>query len=294
MDGRVNQWDVKARVGVVRRDLDQMQNPKPTVLVVTKLTDGLVQQCAERGLSAIGLNGRVWLRAPGLFVDTHLSMAGITFRTNEPGIAPFSPRSSRIARVLLSTGDRAWTVETLARDAGLSISRVSEVLNDFKDHGWMSGSRGGWRLAEADALLDAWVKEDDWTARGSLKEYASLHPSSAALAQELLKKTSDRMAFTQWFAANLRFPYTTTPVCSVYRTQHLTAQEADAAGLREVVSGGRLWVVVPRDEGVFQYGRKVDGFPLVSDVQIYLDLLQVGLRGPDHAKVLREWTGFRK
>ena len=294
VDGRVNRWDVKARIGVVRRDLDQIQNPEATVLVVTKLADGLVKQCAERGLSAIGLNGRVWLRAPGVLVDTKLPQGDIIYRTAEPEVDPFSQRSSRIARALLSSGERAWTVTTLAKEVGLSISRVSEVLNALKDHGWVNGSRGDWRLAEPEALLDAWVKDDDWSGRGTLKEYASLHPSSEALAQELLKKTSDRMAFTQWLAANLRFPYTTTPVCSVYRTQHLTAQEADAAGLREVVTGGRLWVVVPRDEGVFQGGRKVDGFPLVSDVQIYLDLLQVGLRGPDHAKALREWSGFRK
>jgi hypothetical protein len=51
---------------------------------------------------------------------------------------------------------------------------------------------------------------------------------------------------------------------------------------------------VPRDEGVFQTVRHVDGVPIVCDVQIYLDLLQVGLRGPDQAKALREWEGFCK
>jgi hypothetical protein len=32
----------------------------------------------------------------------------------------------------------------------------------------------------------------------------------------------------------------------------------------------------------------------VCDAQIYIDLLQVGLRGPDAARALREWEGFRK
>jgi hypothetical protein len=31
---------------------------------------------------------------------------------------------------------------------------------------------------------------------------------------------------------------------------------------------------------------------LVSDAQIYLDLIHAGLRGPDQAKALREWKGF--
>jgi Rrf2 family iron-sulfur cluster assembly transcriptional regulator len=54
-------------------------------------------------------------------------------------------------------------------------------------------------------------------------------------------------------------------------------------GKREHANGGRLWIIVPRDEGVLQATRIVDGLPLVCDAQIYLDLLQAGLRGPDGA-----------
>jgi hypothetical protein len=38
----------------------------------------------------------------------------------------------------------------------------------------------------------------------------------------------------------------------------------------------------------------VAGYPLVSDVQIYLDLLQVEGRGPEQAKALRNWEGFAR
>jgi hypothetical protein len=38
--------------------------------------------------------------------------------------------------------------------------------------------------------------------------------------------------------------------------------------------------------------QKVSGLPLVSDAQIYLDLLKTGLRGPDQAEALRNWEGF--
>ena len=69
---------------------------------------------------------------------------------------------------------------------------------------------------------------------------------------------------------------------------------AEKLGVREVSSGGKLWLITPKDVGVFQAIRRVDGIPIVCDVQIYLDLLQVGLRGPDQAEALRAWEGFRK
>ncbi len=55
-------------------------------------------------------------------------------------------------------------------------------------------------------------------------------------------------------------------------------------GLRPVTEAG--------DEGVFLEIQNVSGLPLVSDAQIYLDLLKTGLRGPDQAEALRNWEGF--
>lgn len=63
---------------------------------------------------------------------------------------------------------------------------------------------------------------------------------------------------------------------------------------RKVSSGGNLWLLVPEDRGVFQGNQSKDDFPLVCDVQIYLDLVGSGLRGPEAADALRQWEGFAK
>jgi len=293
-EGKQFRWEIKARLSITRRDLDQLKLSSDQILVVVQLTDAQVKLCAERGISAVGLNGRIWIRKPGMIIDARLPKLGRNCCTPEPDVRVFSPRSTRLARALLSSRQPCWTVSQLSQVTKLSLSRISNLLNACKDNGWVDGSRGDWRLVDADAFLDAWAREDAWSERGSLKQYASIHPNPEAVAAALIKHTSDPMAFTQWYAANLRYPYTTTPICSVYRKLHLTGQEVDAAGLREVTTGGKLWVVVPRDEGVFQFVQKAGGVSLVSDVQIYLDLLQVGLRGPDQAKALRSWSEFRK
>jgi len=59
-----------------------------------------------------------------------------------------------------------------------------------------------------------------------------------------------------------------------------------------VTDGGTLWLVAPKDDGVFRETQKVGEFTLACDAQIYLDLVRAGLRGPEQAQALREWSGF--
>jgi hypothetical protein len=65
-----------------------------------------------------------------------------------------------------------------------------------------------------------------------------------------------------------------------------------ALNARRVADGGTLWLIVPKEEGVFRETQIAGGLTVACDAQIYLDLLQVGLRGPDQAKALREWEWF--
>ena len=101
-----------------------------------------------------------------------------------------------------------------------------------------------------------------------------------------------RVAFTQWFEAHQRFPYAPPPVLSAYVSAFPDDSFLQDLQARPVSDGGRLWLIVPNDPGVFQQVRLVRNLPLVADPQIYLDLLSVGLRGPDQAKALRDWEGF--
>ena len=293
IDGRDFRFTVVPKRYATRRDIERIPADKPTLLLTVQLTDTQIRHCADRGISAVGLNGRLWIRQPAVFVDTRLPPDSIRYRLAEPEIDPFSRKSSRVGRALLSSGSTQWTVTRLAEATELSISRVSEILGAFSRHGWVTGSRCDWELAEPEALLDAWAQADDWSKRGRLLQYTTLDPASDHVARNALQTGHVETAFTQWFAANLRHPHTQPPVCSAYRRRPLSEFEQQQSGFREVSSGGKLWIIVPRDEGVFQFQRRVDGFPLVCDVQIYLDLLQAGLRGPDQAQALRMWEEFR-
>ena len=264
------------------------------LLVTVRLSESSVEECRQRGISCLDLNGRVWIKIPGILIDRNVPSFSIRYRLAESDIRFFSPKSTRLARALLSHPDRVWRQQDFAELTGLSQGLVSRLLNHAAREGWVEGRRGDWKLTHFALLLDEWKKADEWSKRITLKQYSTLSNDFSGFARGLVEKTTGDIAFTQWFAANLRFPYTQPPVVSAYRREFPTPEEKDALNLREVNDGGKLWVFVPRDTGVFQAIRRIDGFPLVCDAQIYLDLLQVGLRGPDQAKALREWEGFCK
>jgi hypothetical protein len=187
---------------------------------------------------------------------------------------------------------RVWSQRELVKFTGCSAGLLSRLLNEHKRHGWVHGQRGDWALLQPGPLLEAWAQADDWRKRTTVREYAALEADPELLARRIAASGDPRLAFTQWFAAKHRHQYTELPVVSVCRARFPDPAEQAALGLREVSQGGRLWIVVPQDEGVFQATRIVDGLPLVCDAQIYLDLLTAGLRGPDAARALRGWEGF--
>jgi len=266
----------------------------PPLLATVNLSEPLVRHCERVGLSCIDLNGRWILRHNGLFVNLHLKSA-IRYRLDEPERDLFSLISSRVARVLLSFPNRKWKQQELAEVTRCSSGLVSRLLNEYLRLGWVEGPRTHWQLVKPDGLLDAWAAADDWKKRGVLRQYSWLGQGSDELARRLVtecRSTEYSPVFTQWFAASLRLPYTEIEIVSAYVRSFPTGEVLKKLGLREVTGGGALWSIVPRDRGVFQVTQSVDGFELVCDAQIYLDLLKAGRRGPDQAEALRQGKGF--
>ncbi|MDA3874445.1 MAG: hypothetical protein PF795_10865 [Kiritimatiellae bacterium] len=262
------------------------------LVVCVDASEEVAQVCFEKGLAMLSLNGRLVIRKPGLMINLSEKASNTRYVNPGPKISPFTPKSSRVTRALLADWDREWKLADLSNTVEISLSRVSEVLGELSNNGWVAGSRGDWHVEDGVGLLDAWAQDDDFKTRVRVYQYASLK-SHNDLARALLETGKEETTvFTQWFAAIQRFPFSQAPVCCAYRRHPLSKMEQEASGLQAVGNGGTLWLLVPKDDGVFQFQQQGKGVPLVSDAQIYLDLLQVGMRGPDQAKALREWEGF--
>jgi len=270
----------------------------PWLLVTPHLSERFVELCRKSGVACLDLNGRVWIHRGTVLVDRSppASRELVVAASPEPHL--FSAKSSRVTRAFLSPRT-SWTQAELATATGVSRPLLSRLLETLARQGFVrrdGGKRGGqWIAAQPDALLDEWARRDVWSRRVVVHEYSILVPGLELAAQQLVTAFgSSRLAFTQWFAAQLRHPYTESPVLSAYVETRPSPDVLKTLNAREVSSGGRLWLIRPQDAGLFQFTQTVEGLPLVSDAQIYLDLLQTGQRGPDAADALRGWEGFRR
>ena len=267
------------------------------LLICPHIADPLASDLRQQGIAHADLNGRLFIVTGESVID--FRPGEIRYRSERKGPDPFSPKASRIVRSLLSRNHAKVTQEELATRAGISRALVSKVLGQLLDDDLVKqistsspANPAYYQLDDFERLLDAWERNDQWRDRATVHEYSVLSNKPEDIARKLTESVgTEHLAFTQWFAAWNRRPHTSTSIVSCYVKKREILEIVPA---RRVKSGGNLWLIVPDDEGVWQEGRDVNGFPLVSDVQIYLDLLQVGQRGPETAKELRTWEGFAK
>lgn len=303
LDGRHHAFDLRYELAPSAQDLSRWfptpDDASRALVVVPHLTPALLEACREARLSAADLNGRLFLRAPGLLVELP-AIGGRRFRFEHEPRNIFVGKSARIVRSLLADPPRPWRQAELVERTGATSGLVSRIVTHLERQGLLSRSGSGkrfqtYQLRSPDALLDAWAEADDFARRTTTHRYHCFEQDLVRLAHKLrnaLTHHGPHFAFTQWIAAWLRAPYTEPPLVSLYVPQLPPPDLLDSLGLKPVTDGGRVWFHLPSDEGVFRETRVVDDLLLVSDAQIYLDLQDTGLRGPDQARALREHSSF--
>lgn len=270
-------------------------SPRPLV-VTPELSPRIAAACKERGIGAIDLNGRTWLRAPGLLVDRR-PLPGRSFRYELEPRNIFVGKSVRIVRCLLTDRARVWTQAEIVLRTDASSGLVSRIVQHLISQGFVEKiSAREFRLGDWQGLLDEWVASDSLSKRTRITRYAGFLESTQELVAHRLQQWAAEekvpLAFTQWIAAWVRHPYTEPVVCSAYVSRLPEAATLDQLGLRPVEEGGKLWLLIPEDEGILKETQSENGLTLVTDAQIYVDLQRTGLRGPEAAAALCEWDGF--
>jgi hypothetical protein len=298
-DGHTHRFKPQYSVAPTTEEIARLAaHSKPAnLLVVPRLTASLVEVCKKARLSAADLNGRLYLRGPGLLIDRR-ALPGRDFRFELEPRNIFVGKSVRIVRTLLTDPQRPWTQAELVKRSGASSGLVSRITTHLLRQGLLKKvDARRFYVTTTSLLLDAWAEADDFPRRVSTHRYTALTTEPLNLARSLrnaLVHSPDAplFTFTQWTAAWLRHPYTEPPVVSLYVSRLPGSDVLEKLGLRPVNDAGRVWFYIPTDEGVFLERQTVETLPLATDAQIYIDLLNTGLRGPDQAQALRKWEGF--
>lgn len=285
---------VRAAVLQLQRYLSLLPKKVPHygIVLAPFISPESARLCTEAGMGYADLAGNCRLTFDHIYIETHA--ADNPFREKRALKSLFTPKAARILRVLLQGPLHPWKVKDLAADAGVSLGHVSDVRQQLIAQEWAVEDPSGLRITRPATILDAWAAADRWEDRTTVREYSLLLTDPTDIVARVHTLLGGQHhAFTQWIAAAQRHPYTTPPVTTVYVTDFPDDTRLKEELLaRRVDSGGRLRLVQPREAGVFNVLQIVNGLPLVSDVQIYLDLLRAGMRGDEAAAELRRWPDF--
>ena len=262
------------------------------LVLVPFISEESARICVDAGVGYADFAGNARLSFDQIFIETRAAKKTTAEKREAKSV--FSPKAARVLRVLLQGPLRAWKVKDLAAEAAVSIGHVSAVRQQLLAREWAVEEEEGLRISKPDALLDAWAAEDDWEKRTESREYSLLEYDPEKVAEKLEKLLGGtRHAFTQWFGAFLRQPYTLPALTTLYVEEF--PDEALLKGelrARRVDGGGRLRIVKPKDEGVFQCLQEIRGRKVVCDLQLYLDVIHAGMRGDEAAHELRKSENF--
>lgn len=201
----------------------------------------------------------------------------------------FSPRSSRILRVLLNSPLRPWKTENLRQQAGVSIGLVATVRKILLDREWANEDKTGLVLRRPRSILDEWSSGYSYR-RNEVFEYYSIEGMSDLETKlgGFCGQRDIKFALTMFSGAARIAPHTRFNRIFAYIDDKLDDVK-DELHLKTVDSGSNIMILKPYDTGVFYGVKSYENLPVVSPVQLYLDLRGYKGRGEEAAEfILKE------
>jgi len=239
--------------------------------------------CLKDGIGYIDYAGNSYLS----FGQVYIEQTGRPnpFRTRRDLTSLYSPRASRVLRVLMNNPGRTWKMQDLAREAVVSLGQIANVKKLLLDREWIT-PQNGFSLKEPWNLLEEW--SDAYTYRKNwVRNFYSLK-TPFDLEADLARVCSDKgieYALTG-FSGAARF----APAVRYNRAMAYVSSMPEVVisllNLKEVESGANVMFLAPYDEGVFYATQVIDAIRVVSPLQIYLDLKSYKGRGEEAAEAL--------
>lgn len=239
--------------------------------------------CMKDGVGYLDFAGNCYLS----FGQVYIEQTGNPnpFRTKRDLVSLFSPKSSRVLRVLLNNPGRVWKTQDLADESRVSLGQVANVKKLLLDREWIT-KQDGFSLTTPWMLLEEWANVYTYR-KNEVRNFYSLKsiPEIESELAKVCKAKGVEYALTGFsgaarFAPAVRY---TRSMAYVYNTRE---EVASLLNLKEVESGANVTLLGPYDEGVFYGTQMIDDVRIVSPLQVYLDVKGYRGRGEEAAEVL--------
>ena len=249
------------------------------------------------------LSGNRFFSAPGFYVDREV--AEKPRESREPAPSVFADRNSRLLRYLLPRRQEEIGVRDLAGKVGISAASVSNGLKRLEEMGYLERQEAGFRLLAREDLLEEWVSFYRPRFRRQVESRYYVHARSAEAVVEMIR--SSPLARDPGYGLSLHAGASAVAPFVQFREVHayvspetpkLERKLANAVGAKPAEAEANLVILRPfyKDSVLFE-SRIVGGVRVVSDLQLYLDLLCYPRRGKEQADAILErrlrpaWSG---
>ncbi len=192
----------------------------------------------------------------------------------------FEPKATRVLRVLLTNPRERWRIATLAKEARVSLGWTHAVVATLQEQNYVARDENYHvRVVDPIRLLKRWAAVHSFLTESRLETFHTFERQLEPFLNQL-KKLEASYALTGLSGAWLVAPYVRPVSVDIYITDRTeTGKILRTLELRPVEKGGDVRLVLPYDKGVFYGARSIDGFKVVSNTQLYVDLVNYPARG---------------
>ncbi len=187
-----------------------------------------------------------------------------------------------MVRVLLTNPSRRWRIAALAKEAEISLGWSHAVVSTLQEQNYIVRDEHYYvKVADPIRLLKRWAASYSFLSQSKFEGFHTFEQQLEPFLNQL-KKVKASYALTGLSGAWLVAPYVRPVSVDVYVGDTTKTNEfVRTLKLRPIERGGDVRLVFPYDRGVFYGARNIDRLRVVSDIQLYVDLVNYPTRGEE-------------
>lgn len=260
------------------------------ILACPYVSARVAEICREHGVGYLDQAGNCDIRANGLVV--HVAGRPNVAPDTRSLARPFTPKGSRVARLILAEPQRTWQIQELATKGRISLGLAFKAKDALLREGFVEEREGRIALRDGRALLGAWsAMYKAPTRRTQLYIMDEVDHAEQAVAKwcERHRVEYGLAEFSGAWRLAPMVRHKQASVCLRESTSRdLLAGLMKSLDAKPVETGSNLAILVTADESVFMDVRSVENVRVLSPVQLFLDLAPLRGRGREAAdEVLR-------
>lgn len=197
----------------------------------------------------------------------------------------FETKASRILRCLLLNPGKTWTIRELGNEVQVSVGHTHAVVTALIQNGYLARNEVNLlEVVDPIRMLKRWASYNQYITVNNFLDYYSFEIEIEQFIGKLRNFRYD-YALTSLSGALLVAPYVRPVIVELYIGD---IKEVDSIKenlhLKPIPREGNVRLVIPYDMGVFYKVQIINDVKVVSNVQLYVDLLNYPARGEEAAQ----------